>query len=154
MTDNEIRSIELVLQHKESIAKYMAKFAAELSYRSAIHDVSKFKKEELEVYAEFIDEMNKHPFNSPEEKELREKYQTASIVHKKLNRHHPEHFENGMEGMNLIDLIEMLCDWRSASERSAGDSIRKGLPIMKDKYNISPQLLKILENTLKDFNLF
>ena len=56
--------------------------------------------------------------------------------------------------MNLIDLLELVSDWRAAATRGPGDSIRKSLPILREKYNISPQLLKILENTLKDFNMF
>jgi hypothetical protein len=30
--------------------------------------------------------------------------------HYENNRHHPEHFKNNIDDMNLIDLIEMLCD--------------------------------------------
>jgi len=38
--------------------------------------------------------------------------------HYKNNRHHPEHFNNGIDEMNLVDLIELLCDWKAASERN------------------------------------
>ena len=30
------------------------------------------------------------------------------------NRHHPEHHAGGVHGMNLVDLIEMLADWKAA----------------------------------------
>ncbi len=154
MTDKEIKTIELTIAHKESIARYMAKFSAELAYRAAIHDNSKFQKDELEGYSECADEFNTHPFDSAAERLLREKLTKVMSLHRTRNRHHPEYFENGIDDMNLIDLIEMISDWKSASERAPGDSVRKGLPIMKDKYNISPQLLKILENTFRDFNMY
>ena len=91
---------------------------------------------------------------SPEENNLRERLLPASVHHRKKNRHHPEHFENGIDGMNLIDIIEMIVDWRSASDRVPGDSIRKSLPILEERYKISPQLLKIIENTLEDFKMY
>ena len=154
MTDKEEKALGLTLKHKELIAKYMAKFSAEVTFRAAIHDDSKFRRDEFEAYAECADEFDQHPFNSQEERALREKLYPAMSLHKQRNRHHPEHFENGMTGMNLIDLLEMLCDWKSASERTPGDSIRTALPILKEKYNISPQLMNVLTNTIRDFNMY
>ena len=33
------------------------------------------------------------------------------------NRHHPEYYEDGIAGMTLVDLEEMLSDWEAASHR-------------------------------------
>jgi hypothetical protein len=49
--------------------------------------------------------------------------------------------------MNLIDLVEMLCDWKAASERHNDGNIRKSIEINASRFTISPQLVKILENT-------
>lgn len=154
MTDKEQRNLELVLIHKEQIAMLLAKFAAELTYRAAIHDNSKFSPDEFNVHSDNVHHFNKYQFNTKEEQELRHRLSPASISHRKRNRHHPEYFENGIDGMNIIDLLEMICDWKSASTRVPGDSLRKGFPILKEKYNISPQLLKILENTARDFKMY
>jgi len=154
MTDKELLNLELILKHKEQIAVLLAKFAAELTYRSAVHDNSKFSPDEFDVHSDNVNHFNKYLFDTKEEKELKERLMPAGILHRKRNRHHPEHFEDGIDGMNLIDILEMLCDWKSASTRVSGDSLRKGLPILKNKYNISPQLLKILENTARDFNMY
>lgn len=154
MTNDERTNLALVLKHKEEVVVAMAKFAAEISYRAGVHDNSKFSADEFDINSEHVQHFNKYDFDTAEEKNLRELVGPAIIAHRKRNRHHPEHFENGIDGMNLIDLLEMLCDWQSASKRAKGDSLRKGLPILKEKYNISPQLLKIIENTLKDFNMY
>ena len=37
--------------------------------------------------------------------------------HYEDNCHHPEHYRNGIHDMNMVDLIEMLCDWRAAIKR-------------------------------------
>jgi hypothetical protein len=149
-TELEIRNI---LAHKEAIATYMAKFCAELSYRAAVHDNSKFDPQEFDVYAQHIQDFNKHPFGSPEDNALRDKIISASLLHRKHNRHHPEFFRDGLDGMNLIDLLEMIIDWKAATERCPHDSLQKSMPLLKEKYNISDQLYNILTNTLVDFKM-
>jgi len=154
MTDKEIKTIALTMEHKESFARHMSKFFSEMAYRTAVHDNSKFKMDELNGYSECANEFNTHPFDSPGERALREKLAPVMTLHKTRNRHHPEYHADGIDGMDLMDLLEMLCDWKSASERTPGDSLKKALPILQAKYNITPQLLNILENTLKNFNLY
>jgi hypothetical protein len=65
------------------------------------------------------------------------------------NSHHPEHYSNGIQGMSLLDVIEMLCDWKAAGLRHADGNIFKSLEINKDRYKISTQLYSILFNTAK-----
>lgn len=52
-----------------------------------------------------------------------------------------------MNDMNLLDVVEMLCDWKAASERHNDGNIRKSITINANRFNMSPQLVKILENT-------
>ncbi len=49
--------------------------------------------------------------------------------------------------MNLIDLVEMLCDWKAASMRHHDGNIRRSIEINGDRFGLSPQLVRILENT-------
>ena len=53
--------------------------------------------------------------------------------------------------MSLIDILEMLCDWKAASERHANGSIMHSLIINRDRFKISDQLHAILENTVREF---
>ena len=68
------------------------------------------------------------------------------------NRHHPEHFADGVNGMTLVDLVEMLADWKAATERTSphGD-LAESLPINGERYAIAPQLMDILTNTARHF---
>lgn len=62
--------------------------------------------------------------------------------------------DHGINGMNLIDLIEMICDWKAASERHADGDIFKSIEINSKRFNITPQLKQILLNTAKSlFNV-
>jgi hypothetical protein len=50
--------------------------------------------------------------------------------------------------MDLFDLLEMLIDWKAASERMAnGGDISKSIELNRERFNISPQVESILRNT-------
>jgi hypothetical protein len=55
-----------------------------------------------------------------------------------------------VDGMSLLDVLEMLCDWKAAGERHADGSIERSLSVNKARFNISPQLHAILENTARE----
>lgn len=52
--------------------------------------------------------------------------------------------------MSLLDLIEMLCDWKAAGERHADGSMERSLRLNKDRFKIGDQLQSILQNTAKE----
>jgi hypothetical protein len=72
--------------------------------------------------------------------------------HYDLNHHHPEHFLRGIRGMNLIDIIEMLCDWKAATMRHADGNIYKSIEINQERFNYSYELKEILINTSRYLN--
>lgn len=52
-----------------------------------------------------------------------------------------------VEGMTLLGVIEMLCDWKAAGERHHDGNIFKSIEINTKRFSLSPQLVKILTNT-------
>ena len=52
--------------------------------------------------------------------------------------------------MNLLDIVEMLCDWKAATERHADGSITMSLVINPKRFGIDDQLAGILRNTVRD----
>ena len=133
----------------------MSKMSQEVIRRGNQHDASKYDPEEFPIYAEMTDEFQHHPFGSVGYENAKEAIKPASEHHFRHNRHHPEHFGNGIDGMNLVDLLEMVCDWKSATLNNPdrpGD-LTKSIQIATEKYKISPQLAKILYNTAVDFEM-
>jgi len=65
------------------------------------------------------------------------------------NRHHPEHFENGIQEMNIVDICEMIADWKAASLRHADGDIMKSIEINQKRFEYSDELKSILINTVK-----
>ena len=68
-------------------------------------------------------------------------------MHYSRNSHHPEFYgERGIAGMDLFDLVEMLCDWMAAAQRNPSDGVRLDYNVAA--FGIGAQLAEILANTL------
>lgn len=52
--------------------------------------------------------------------------------------------------MTLVDLLEMLADWKAASERHNDGNIRKSIEVNTARFKMSYQLALIFENTAKE----
>ena len=137
------------LEHIREVEKNLNKVIHELIKRGEKHDDSKLSSPELEIFAQ-ADTLSRVEYNSQEYKQNLEKIKPAISHHYSKNRHHPEHWPNGIEDMNLIDLVELLADWKAATKRNKNGNILKSIEINAQKFNISPQLRKILENTVKE----
>lgn len=58
----------------------------------------------------------------------------------------------GVYGMTLMDLVEMFCDWKAATERHADGSLEKSIQINRERFHLTRPLTDILENTRKELN--
>jgi hypothetical protein len=154
MTFDELEEFSRIYHHKFVVSQYLATIVQDLVSRLVNHDNSKFEDDEFPNLVKMQGEFKKHVFGSPENEELRKRYADTFRAHHRKNRHHPEHHPNGIDDMTLVDLIEMLMDWKAAAIRDGnGGSIEKSITLMSEKYKISPQLVKILENTAKACNM-
>jgi len=60
----------------------------------------------------------------------------------------------GISGMDLFDVIEMLVDWKAASERHDDGDIVKSLIVNHERFQLQPQLYDILINTCVSMGFF
>lgn len=139
------------LKHSQYVGELMVQCVNELSVRSTCHDRSKTEEPELACFNEFTPKLQKTKFGSPEYKANTDAMEEALQHHYKMNRHHPQHFENGINDMTLVDLIEMLADWKAATIRNVDGDLRKSFVFLKERFGISDQLLTIFENTAEHF---
>ena len=56
---------------------------------------------------------------------------------------------NEVSQMNLIDIVEMLCDWKAATLRHADGDIRKSIEINQKRFGYSDELKQLLINTIE-----
>lgn len=86
-------------------------------------------------------------YGSEEYKKSLEKLKVALNHHYENNSHHPEYYEDGIDGMDLFDVVEMFFDWCAATKRNKDGNIYKSLDINKDRFKMSDQLYNIMKNT-------
>lgn len=120
--------------------------------RALEHDRAKLEDPELEVFTEYTPKLSELTYDSPEYHECLEKMNGVLQHHYAQYRHHPEHFDHGINDMNLIDIVEMFCDWKAASERQLDGNLLKSIEKNADRFNIDPQLKQILINTAKVYD--
>lgn len=139
------------LKHSQRVGELMVQIISELAERSTKHDRSKTEEPELSTFNEFSSRLKTSTYGSDEYKGFLAEMKPALDHHYANNRHHPEHFENGVNGMTLADLVEMLADWKAATERHDDGDLGKSLTIQQNRFGISPQLTEILYNTARQY---
>lgn len=98
------------LKHAQRVGELMTQPIGELVDRSVCHDRSKTEDPELAVFNEYTPKLRDSTYGSEEYKRYLSEMSHGLSHHYANNRHHPEHFEDGVAGMTLVDLIEMLAD--------------------------------------------
>ena len=136
------------LKHIKRVRFYIKNCVKELHKRTKSHDQDKIHNFiEKALFDEFTPKLKGCTYGSDEYKSFLESLKPALDIHYENNRHHPEHFTNGINGMNLIDVLEMICDWKAASERHADGDILKSIEINQKRFGYSDDLKNILINT-------
>jgi hypothetical protein len=143
-------STQDTLDHMASVRHRLDKFIDELEERARLHDRSKLQPPEKAVFDAVTPKLKTLTYGSDEYKAALAEMGEALTHHYAVNSHHPEHYSLGISGMTLLDLVEMLCDWKAASERHADGDILKSLEINVERFGISRQLSVILLNTILD----
>ena len=101
------------------------------------------------MFDEWTSKLRGVTYGSPEYAEFRQQLKPTLDHHYANNRHHPEHFKNGIHDMTLIDILEMLMDWKASSLRHNDGNILKSIEINQERFGFSPDLRQIMENTAK-----
>ena len=138
------------IKHIHVVREYLYLMIAELDKRARDHDASKLESPEAEIFGQYGDELGKTKYGSPEYDALLEKVKPATDNHYAKNRHHPQHWPNGIDDMTLTDLCEMLADWKAATARNKDGNIRKSIAINAKRFKMSRQMAKIFQNTVRE----
>jgi Family of unknown function (DUF5662) len=135
------------LKHSRRVDELLLELMWEIGLRVTKHDESKLSSEEKDVFDEYSPKLKACTYGSEEYYGYLEAMKPALEHHYANNRHHPEHFSNCVSGMTLVDLIEMLSDWKAATERHEDGNLERSLEIQRDRFGLSDQLYSILRNT-------
>lgn len=136
------------LQHIQQVRHFMDKVINDLIARALRHDASKLMSPEKEVFDEFTPKLKDSTYGSEEYEGFRKAMGEALKHHYAYNSHHPEHWPNGIKDMSLVDILEMLCDWKAATLRHSDGDIRRSIEQNQQRFGYSDELKTILVNTL------
>lgn len=165
--DDVIRS---TAAHIRRVGELMVNVAAQLSIRAIVHDAGKWSPDEWPAFEAATPQLAGLTYGSDEYKAALRSIGPAVKHHQTTNTHHPEFFGEhvcvqcgaddrdtpctcggprsaDLSGMDLLDLMEMLCDWKAAGERHDNGSMAKSLEHNRGRFKIEPQLLRVLTNT-------
>ena len=133
--------------HNQKVYDLLVMVVEQLAERAVTHDLSKLKTPEKPILDLWGPRLQTAVYGSIEYKRCIREMSRAMKHHFAENRHHPEHFgEANTSDMNLIDLIEMLCDWK------ADDDIMGSIDINQKRFGYSDELAQIFRNTAEVMN--
>ena len=134
-------------KHIRRVQQLLGEVVTRLIARAVAHDTSKLHEPEASTFAVMTAKLKGCTYGSDEYKEFLSSMKPALDHHYAHNTHHPEHWHGGIKDMSLLDLIEMLVDWKAAGERHADGSIGKSLDHNKGRFGYGDELDAILRRT-------
>ena len=138
--------------HINRVRFLLSQCAISLLERGTRHDASKLGELEKPIFDAVGNRLAVITYQCEEYKQSLDDLKAALDHHYLHNTHHPEHYSNGVDGMSLLDLIEMLVDWKAASERHPGGmNSARSIELGSQRFSVGEQLKQILLNTAKEF---
>ncbi len=150
LTEKEKATNYDTFRHIERVRNLINLVITKLLTRGEKHDQTKLESPEVQYFSEYTDKLANVTYGSEDYNNYKKAMQPALDHHYANNSHHPEFHKNGINDMTLLDLVEMLVDWKAASERHNDGNIHKSIEINAKRFNMSPQLTTIFENTAKE----
>lgn len=147
VTPTPYDSTKDTLSHIRNVQDKILVFVHELIQCAFKHDMSKFDEPEKSVYDVYTPQLSSLEYGSNAYKVTLQKMKVGIDHHYSVSPHHPEYYVDGINGMNLINIVEMLSDWKAAGERTKTGDLRKSIEINSERFHIDDQLKQILLNT-------
>src|SRR5574343_538727 len=152
MNIEQLQTNAETMRHILTLRALLLQCIGELVARANSHDLSKLTDPEVDLFTVYTPKLKEVEYGSDQYKQFLRDLKPALDNHYANNSHHPEHYENGINDMNLFDVLEMMCDWKASGLRGKNGSLEKSLEIQKDRFKIDDQLFSIMKNTVSLIN--
>lgn len=146
MTGREQHILDTI-DHIQKVQLYLQQMIDDLQGRLLVHDRSKLMPPELDGYAGLKDAVAGLKYGTDEYRAAFAPFNVIIKHHYGANDHHPEHFQAGIADMDLLQFVEMICDWKAASTRTS-DTLTPSLDASFKRFGIDEQLALIIRNTV------
>lgn len=139
------------VEHIGHVRAWMRLCISALHTRATVHDQSKLVDPEVSAFDQWTPRLAETEYGSDEYNAALAGMRPALEHHYAVNSHHPEHYPNGMREMTLLDLVEMICDWKAAGERHAdGGDLVRSIELNQERFGYSDELKSILLATARE----
>jgi hypothetical protein len=118
-----------------------------LHERALAHDASKLEDPEKPLFDVYTPLLANTKYGSPEYKRHLKGMGEALEHHYRVNDHHPEHHRHGIHDMDLIQLVEMLADWKAATLRHPDGDLAKSIEQNAGRFGYGQPMVKLLKRT-------
>lgn len=153
LTDDEKATNVQTQAHIDTVGRLLRLFASQLEERGRKHDASKLVPPEVEMFTLMTKRLAGTTYGSAEYMAMIKgpEMKEALAHHYEHNSHHPEHYPfGGVEGMDLLDVVEMFCDWKAATLRHNDGDIMKSIGFNRQRFKMRGiDLALIFENTVR-----
>jgi hypothetical protein len=139
------------LEHKRTVLFLMQGLADEIIRRGYEHDNTKLEPPEKDLFDKYTPKLADCTYLSDEYKQFLVELKPALDHHYARNSHHPEYYEEGIRGMDLVDLLEMVIDWYASSMRHNNGDIIKSIELNKNRFQYDDILASIFKNTVNRY---
>lgn len=136
------------IDHIKSVQELLRQFSNELSARGINHDDSKLREPEKSMFDKYVPKLQACVYGSDEYKQNLIGMGEALEHHYAKNSHHPEHYHDGINDMDLLDIIEMFYDWKAAISRMPDGDMRESVEINAVRFSMNDQLKRVFLNTI------
>lgn len=150
METSDSSTSSYTLEHINQVKSKMEFFASVLATRGTSHDSSKLIEPEYSGWLA-MDQEPRYLYGSEKYYDKINRYKEVLEHHYSLNSHHPEHFENPSTQMDLVDLIEMLCDWFSYSNNISWLEGYNTINFQCARFGLNDTIRYLLLNTFRNF---
>lgn len=137
-------------EHISTVKNFLKMYVSQLNTQVSTHDNSKLEDPEKKAFDEYTPKLKTCTFMSDEYKRYLKELKPALDHHYASNRHHPEHFENGIHGMTLIDLTEHFIDCLASSKRHDDGDIFSSIDMLSTRFGYSDVIVSIFKNTARE----
>ncbi len=159
--------------HIHEVQMKMHQIITDLTNRATFHDQSKLIDPEKAIFDEYSPKLKATTYDSQEYRDHLSMMKLALTHHYTKNDHHPEHFvgvdggtisknyprsgqvqgnvpirrDAGVHGMNLIQMMEMLADWKAATMRHADGDLRTSIEKNAERFGYGQEIHDLLLHT-------
>lgn len=137
------------LDHIREVRNNLLQVTNALEQRALHHDASKLLPPEKAAFDKLMElKLSDTEYGSEEYKAALRQVKPEIEHHYAENSHHPEHYPDGYIDMDLLDIIEMLADWKAATMRMRdGGDLRKSIMMNQERFGYTDEARQILLNT-------